>query len=97
MSRSKKSNARRTPGSSVWPKIRCSGIAGSAQAHHDVDARDLKSFGRRRKLVDQQFRARDIEQVAVAFDVEVMVLGGVRVEVSLRSVDGNFAKQTDLQ
>src|SRR5216683_3138148 len=52
-----------------------------AQADHHVDAGDLVAGGRGGHLAHDLFRAGDIDQRVVAFDEEMVMRGGVGVEI----------------
>src|SRR5579863_2629291 len=78
---------------------RSSGRSASAllppQPHHDVDAGDLVTFRGRRRLADHDIVRRNIEQIVLVLDEEVMVLGIVGVEIGLGAVDRDLAQQAD--
>src|SRR5262245_24309402 len=76
----------------LWP--RRSALA--PQPHHHVDAGDLIALGCGWHLVEHDGGAGDVEQRMLALDEEMMVLGGVGVEVGFRPVQGNLSQQADL-
>ena len=62
-----------------------------AKADHHVDARDLVAFRRMRRLADDLFRTRDIDQRVLTLDEKVVMRGGVGVEIGFRAVDHDLA------
>src|SRR6187455_164919 len=61
--------------------------AGFTQAHNHVDARDFIAARRDRHFVDNYVGARNVDQLVVAFDKEVVMVGGVGVEIGLGAID----------
>src|SRR6188472_4520238 len=66
--------------------MRPGSLALAAQADHHVDAGDLVAGRSGRGLGHHLCGARDVDQSIVAFDEEMVVRGGVGVEIGLRAV-----------
>jgi hypothetical protein len=54
-----------------------------AQTHHHIDAHDFIAFGRDRCPADDHFGMWNVNESVLALNEEMMVLGDVRVEISL--------------
>src|SRR5215471_13241887 len=52
------------------------------QSHNDVDARDLITFGRNRRVANHHIAGRNVEQLVLVLDEKVMVHRIVGVEIS---------------
>src|SRR5436305_5379634 len=73
--------ARRAAGSREKRYVRSAVLA--AQADHDVDARDLVPLRRLRHLIEHHGGAGNIEELVIALHEEVVVIGGVGIEIAL--------------
>src|SRR5580704_10856008 len=51
------------------------------QPYHHIDPRDLITLRRHRRLADENFVRRDVHEIVLVFDEEVVVLGIVGVEI----------------
>ncbi len=67
------------------------------QPHDDVDVADDHALGRRRDAVDPDRVARNVHELAVLFDEEVVVVRRVGVEIGLAAVDGELAQKARLR
>src|SRR6188474_1458208 len=94
--RAKKQKAGTGPALILKRGVRLLAAVLAAQPHHHVDARDLVALGRRRHLADDLLGVRDVHQRVVALHEEVVMRGGVGVEIGLRAVDRDLAQQADL-
>ncbi len=74
------------------PKISAGGGGGPTT----VDAADLVAGGRLGQVVYVHAAVRDVEHEIVVLDEEVMMVGGVGVEIGLRPVDRDLAQQARL-
>src|SRR5262245_39843750 len=67
------------------------------EPYHDVDVDDLHAFRRRRKVGHANRRFRNVEDPVLALDEELMVVGGIGVEIGLRTFNREDAQQPGLR
>jgi len=72
--RSKTNSARRRTGGARLREREGVSAPLAPQTHHDVDARDLITLGRDRRLADNNVGRGDVHEIVLVFDEEVMVL-----------------------
>src|SRR5215470_18853636 len=63
------------------------------QPHHNVYAADFVALGHLRQLADDRVSVRNIDQIVLVLDEEVVVVRDVGVEIGLRAVDRHFSQQ----
>ena len=73
---------------------RCRNSALLAQPHDHVDAADLVAFRHVRHLLQHEMRIRDVDQLVIVFEIEVVMRADVGVEIGLGAVDADLAQQS---
>src|SRR3954453_1581238 len=65
-----------------------------AQPDHHVDPRDLVAFRGLRQLGQRQMLIRDVDQLVVVLEIEMVMGGDIGIEIGLGAVDADLTEQT---
>ena len=89
-----KTNARREAGHNEHRSNRENGSALPAQPHDHVDAADLVTLRHVRHFLQHQMRIRNVDQLVIVLEIEVVVRGDVGVEIGFGAVDADLPQKS---